>query len=96
MVERGGSLRASLFALPAREIARLLVRGVETITTITINGREYEVEQMSDEARAQLASLQFVDAELQRLQAQGAVLQTARAAYGKALNDILTASQEKK
>jgi hypothetical protein len=33
--------------------------------------------------------LQFVDAELQRAQAQAAVLQTARTAYSKALSDIL-------
>jgi hypothetical protein len=42
-------------------------------------------------ARAQLQSLQFVDGELARLQAQTAVLQTARAAYAKALNAALPA-----
>jgi hypothetical protein len=38
----------------------------------------------SDDARAQLQSLQFVDGELARLQSQTAVLQTARMAYAKA------------
>ena len=48
--------------------------------SITIDGIEYEMATFSDEARAQLASLQFVDAELNRLQAQAAILQTARLA----------------
>ncbi|MDI1231255.1 MAG: DUF6447 family protein [Methylobacter sp.] len=59
------------------------------MTTITIDNKEYELESLSEEAKAQLASLQFVDAELQRLNARSAVLQTARIAYSKALNDAL-------
>ena len=60
--------------------------------TIKIDEKEYDLDQLSDEAKAQLMSLQFVDAELQRLNAQAAVLQTARAAYSKALNEALAAS----
>ena len=56
---------------------------------INIDGKDYNIEDFSDEAKAQLASLQFVDNELQRLNAQAAVLQTARLAYSKALNDAL-------
>lgn len=56
---------------------------------IKIDDKDYDLEQMSDEAKAQLASIQFVDAELQRLNAQSAVLQTARVAYAKALNELL-------
>ena len=48
-----------------------------------------QADQLSDEAKAQLASLQFVDSELQRLNAKAAVLQTARVAYSKALNEAL-------
>lgn len=58
--------------------------------TIKIDDKEYDFDQLSDNAKAQLASLQFVDAELQRLKSQTAVLQTARRAYAKALNDALT------
>ena len=61
--------------------------------TIKIDGKEYDLDKLSDEAKAQLASLQFVDAELQRLTAQSAVLQTARMAYSKALNEALAANQ---
>ena len=57
--------------------------------TITIDNQDYDLDTLSDEARAQLQSLQFVDAELARLQAQTAVLQTARMAYAKALNEAL-------
>ncbi|MGZ5030265.1 MAG: hypothetical protein ACXV8I_06650, partial [Methylobacter sp.] len=49
---------------------------------------------LSEEAKAQLASLQFVDAELQKLNAQAAVLQTARAAYAKALAEALPVKSE--
>jgi hypothetical protein len=44
---------------------------------------------LSADAHAQLQSPQFVDSELARLQAQTAVLQTARAAYAKALQAAL-------
>ncbi len=56
---------------------------------IKIDDKDYDLDTLSDEARAQLTSLQFVDAELQRLTAQTAVLQTARMAYSKALQAAL-------
>ena len=61
------------------------------MATVTIDEKEYDVETLSEEAKGQLMSLQFVDAELQRLQAQAAILQTARVAYSKALNEALAA-----
>ena len=59
--------------------------------TISIDNRDYDLDTLSEEAKAQLTSLQFVDAELQRVNAQAAVLQTARMAYAKALNEALVA-----
>jgi hypothetical protein len=59
------------------------------MATITIDGKEYDVETLSDETKAQLGSLQYVDSELIRLQAQAAALQTARIAYGRALKQTL-------
>ena len=61
------------------------------MTTITIDGKSYELDSLSSDAKAQLASLQFVDAELARLQAKTAALQTARLAYSKALQAALPA-----
>ena len=59
------------------------------MTIIKIDDKVYDTETLSDEAKAQLQSLNFVDQELVRLNAQAAVMQTARIAYAKALNDAL-------
>jgi hypothetical protein len=59
--------------------------------TIKIDGKDYELDQLSTDARAQLQSMHFVDAELLRLQAHAAALQTARMAYAKALQAALPA-----
>jgi len=56
---------------------------------IKIDGKEYDIDELSDEAKAQVASLNFVDQELVRLTAQIAAMQTARNTYGRALNEIL-------
>ena len=61
------------------------------MTTINIDNIEYDTDKLSDEAKAQLVSLQFCDQELQRLQAQAAAYQTARIAYAKALQSALPA-----
>jgi hypothetical protein len=62
--------------------------------TITIDNKSYDLDNLSAEARAQLVSLQFVDQELARLQAQAAAMQTARNAYAKALQAALPALPE--
>ena len=59
------------------------------MTQITIDNVDYDTDKISDEAQAQLISLQFCDQELQRLQAQAAAYQTARMAYAKALQAAL-------
>jgi hypothetical protein len=61
------------------------------VTTITIDNQEYDLDQLSENAKLQLQSIHFVDSELQRLNAQAAVLQTARVAYSNALNEALAA-----
>jgi hypothetical protein len=65
-----------------------------TMTTINIDNVEYDTDKLSDEAKAQLISLQFCDQELQRLQAQVAAFQTARQAYAKALQAALPSQLE--
>ena len=57
--------------------------------TIKIDNQDYELDQLSAEAKAQLAAMQFCDQELIRLQAQAAAYQTARMAYAKALQAAL-------
>jgi len=56
---------------------------------IKINDQDYEIDALSVDAKAQLQSLQFCDAELARLQAQASIIQTARIAYSKALQAAL-------
>lgn len=56
---------------------------------ITIDGVEYDREDLSEEAAAQLQSIEFVDAEIARLQAHVAAMQTARNAYASALSQLL-------
>ena len=57
--------------------------------TIKIDTKEYDLDTLSDECKAQLASIQFVEQELVRLQAKSAALQTAKAAYLHALQSSL-------
>lgn len=56
---------------------------------ITINGTDYEIDALSDEARGQVRSMQFIDAELERLNAKIAVLTTARMSYASTLQEVL-------
>jgi len=57
--------------------------------SITIDNKNYDLDTLSDGAKAQLASIQFADQELARLQAKSAAMQTARAAYARALGELL-------
>lgn len=59
------------------------------MSTITIDEIEYEIDDMSEEAQANLRSIQFVDAEIARLQAMIAAMNTARNAYGSTLQQLL-------
>ena len=59
------------------------------MATISIDGKEYDTDDLSEEAKAQLVSFQFVDSELARVGLQPAALQTARIAYGRALKESL-------
>jgi Family of unknown function (DUF6447) len=62
------------------------------MNTLTLDGREFEIEKLPAPATEQLASLQFVDAEIARLKSLLAVAQTARHAYVEALRVALPAS----
>ena len=59
------------------------------MSKITIDDIEYETDDMTDEAKGQLGSLQFVNGEIQRLQAQVAAMRTAGNAYTVALGKEL-------
>jgi hypothetical protein len=52
---------------------------------ITVDGTEYDTENLSVNGKAQLASLQFLEVQMQKLKNEIAVYQTARAGYAAAL-----------
>lgn len=61
------------------------------MANVTIDGKEYDSDKLSEATKTQLMNLSFVDSELRRLQAQAAVLETARQVYGRALRESLDA-----
>tara|TARA_B100001094_G_scaffold309785_1_gene343772 strand:+ start:624 stop:809 length:186 start_codon:yes stop_codon:yes gene_type:complete len=56
---------------------------------VTINGKEYQTENLSENAQNQFVSLVFVQNEIKRLEAQLAAFKTAEIAYSKALDNEL-------
>ena len=59
----------------------------EVVEKITIDGVDYPMENLSDAAKAQLANIQFVDAQIQQLNNEWAVADTARIGYTRALKN---------
>jgi hypothetical protein len=59
---------------------------------IKINDKEYKLADLSVEAKTQLTNLRVCDVELQRLNAQIAITETAKAAYARALEAALPKS----
>ncbi|CCE22662.1 MULTISPECIES: DUF6447 family protein [Methylotuvimicrobium] len=56
---------------------------------VTINGIEYDLNDLSENAKNQINNLRVTDAEIQRLNTLLGIAQTARAAYARVLNDEL-------
>lgn len=51
----------------------------------TVDDMEYNSEDLSDNGKAQLASLQFLEVQMSKLKSEIAVYQTARVSYVSAL-----------
>ena len=60
---------------------------------MTIDGKEYDTDTLSDQANATIASLQFVEARMQQLRNELAIADTARIAYSRALKGELAKVQ---
>tara|TARA_Y100001968_G_C19170998_1_gene625633 strand:- start:240 stop:425 length:186 start_codon:yes stop_codon:yes gene_type:complete len=56
---------------------------------VNIDGKEYEFDNLTNDQKAQVVSLRFVQDELKRLSAQIAVYKTAERSYSIALKDQL-------
>ena len=52
---------------------------------ITVDGMEYNTEDLSDNAKAQIASLQFLEAQMAKIKSEIAIYETAKSAYIQAL-----------
>lgn len=56
---------------------------------VTIDGKEYETDDMSDDARRQLTNVATCDRKLEELRNESAMIQTARNSYARSLAELL-------
>jgi len=61
----------------------------EETNTITIDDKDYNLDDLSDECKAEIQSLQFCEGEIARLNAKLAVAGTAKIGYQRALAKLL-------
>ena len=61
---------------------------------VTIDGREYDADQLSESAKSQLVSIQFADQKINQLQQELALVQTARNAYFTVLQSEIKTNKE--
>ena len=61
----------------------------EKANTITIDDKDYNLDDLSDECKAEIQSLQFCEGEIARLNAKLAVAGTAKIGYQRALAKLL-------
>jgi hypothetical protein len=67
---------------------------VEQVPKITVDGIDYNTEDLSDNGKAQLASLQFLEVQITKIKNEIAVYQTAKNAYVTALKAELEKSSQ--
>ena len=57
--------------------------------TLTVDGKTYKLDTLSDNARAQVVNLKVVDDEIRRIEQKLASYRTARSAYARVLKGEL-------
>ena len=62
---------------------------------ITVDGIEYNTEDLTDNGKAQVASLQFLEAQMAKLRSEIAVYETAKRGYIAALKSELDKAEVK-
>tara|TARA_B100000214_G_C23438571_1_gene388121 strand:- start:208 stop:399 length:192 start_codon:yes stop_codon:yes gene_type:complete len=60
------------------------------MASVNIDGKEYDIDSLSDKAKANIASLQFVQNEINRLNGELAVYKTAQVAYTKVVQNEIS------
>lgn len=63
---------------------------------ITIDGTEYDTDDLSDEIKRQVQNVAYCDRKIEELKNEGAIIQTARNAYARSLSEMLVAETSKK
>lgn len=56
---------------------------------ISVNGKEYDIDDLPEGAIPQIKALQFIEADMTSLKMRLAAMQTAREAYGMALATLV-------
>lgn len=64
-----------------------MIKKGKIMPQITVEGIDYNTEDLSDLGKAQLASLQFLEAQMAKIKSEIAVYQTARISYIAALKE---------
>lgn len=62
---------------------------------ITIDGTEYETDELSDDIKRQVQNVSYCDRKIEELKNEAAVIQTARNAYARSLGEMLAAETSK-
>jgi hypothetical protein len=60
--------------------------------TIKVNGKDYRLAELSDEAMALVRNIRVCESELQRHEAQMAIIKTARVTYSRALEQLINSA----
>lgn len=72
----------------------ICLKGVTMVGKVTIDGKEYVLEDLSEKARQDLSSLRLVDRKINENKQQHAILQTARNAYARSLSEQLPVEKQ--
>jgi hypothetical protein len=66
------------------------IKNIFIMPTISIDGNDYNLDDLSQSAKEKIASLKFAQDEIKRLDAQKAIYSTAASAYSNALKQELS------
>ena len=67
----------------------------DKVQKISIDDVEYNIDELSENAKSQIENIMFVDKQLQQLSSEWAVADTARIGYTNALNNELENGSER-
>lgn len=62
---------------------------------ITIDGTEYDTDNLSDDVKRQVQNVSYCDRKIEELKNEAAVIQTARNAYARSLSEMLAGETSK-